>query len=208
MYKVIFERLQVYTSRAMTTEEAEALEIKRKLYAARSMNTGYLTLDAPLPRGTDLPLLPSTNDETIGGGTLKYGFVLRLVNLAGSSCAVCKHWLKARVKNSDEHGSITFNGKCTYVYIYYMCMYVLVYLCVNRVHICDHSFMYIYILRSRLIYCSSMLPGMHLTTGCYSCIPCLRFLGKKPPSTNHRAQWWWYYCDWLVVCRCSGGMNV
>ena len=127
MYKVIFERLQVYTSRAMTTEEAEALEIKRKLYAARSMNTGYLTLDAPLPRGTDLPLLPSTNDETIGGGTLKYGFVLRLVNLAGSSCAVCKHWLKARVKNnSDEHESVTFNGefKCTCVYIYFVYIFV------------------------------------------------------------------------------------
>ena len=51
----------------MSPNQAHRLNEKKKRYASRSINTGLLSLDAPLPEYNNA-LLPSTNDETIGGG--------------------------------------------------------------------------------------------------------------------------------------------
>ena len=68
LYEMISKRLQIYTTSALSPEEATRLNEKKRRYASRSINTGLLSLDAPLPEFSTA-LLPSTNDETLGGGT-------------------------------------------------------------------------------------------------------------------------------------------
>ena len=42
--------------------------------------------------------MPICNDNAVGGPALQYGFALRIINQAGSSCGLCKHWLLPRAK--------------------------------------------------------------------------------------------------------------
>ena len=126
LYRIVSQRLEIFTTRSLNEQQHKILIEKRKRYASKSLHSGLLALDIPISSTQDdyhPSLLPSTNDETIGGSTLKCGFVLRLVNQAGSCCSVCKHWLKARMKQSNDdkgNGVGTFVGNpdiSTFIYL-------------------------------------------------------------------------------------------